>query len=406
MPRHRLLAVVILAVAAAVARAQDAPDASSVVRIQVGSSIGSGAYLGDRLVLSCAHIFRQESENRQALVQFPNGEQHWGVSKSVDFHWDQSLIELNTVPSARGVCVATANPQPGEQVVALGYAFGREIRQITGRVLRYVSPNSTDPGDWFAFSGATTEGWSGGPIFNARGELIGNVWGAREADATSVGVLCGRTRRFLLPWNARLEAVRLAQCAGGQCVPLPPRTRVAPPRMRNVLTGPDVVAGPPAQRPPATTAPPAHPPAGPGPATPPSVEVQIDYDRIAALVLERMQADPAPFIGPAGPQGPAGPAGPAGPPGPAGADGSAGVQGPPGPPGPAGKDGAGTTPLSVVLEDGQGRAADTISVGSDGVLRLPPVVLQIAHPDGRVYQQAQPLGRAITIKLVPVQKGT
>jgi hypothetical protein len=59
-----------------------------------------------------------------------------------------------------------------------------------------------------------------------------------------------------------------------------------------------------------------------------------------------------------------------------------------------------------VLEDGRGNAVDTISVGSDGVLRLPPVVLQIEHPDGQVYQQAKPLGRAITIKLVPVQKGT
>lgn len=403
MQACKLLALVILAIAATASQAQ---DTSNVVRIQVGNSVGSGAYLGDRLVLSCAHIFREESENRQALVQFPDGEQHWGVSKCVDFHWDQSLIELSTVPNAKGVCVATANPQPGEQVVALGYAFGREIKQITGSVLKYVSPTSTDPGDWFAFSGSTTEGWSGGPIFNRHGELIGNLWGTRDADATSVGVMCGRTRRFLLPWNARLEAVRLAQCAGNQCVPLPPRTRVAPARVRNVFTGPSVIVAPSGPRPPATTAPSTNQPNGPGPATPPTVDVQIDYDRIAELVIAKMKEDPAPFIGPAGPQGPAGPAGPAGPPGLAGADGSAGVQGPPGPQGPAGKDGAGTAPLSVVLEDGHGHAVDTISVGSDGVLRLPPVVLQIEHPDGQVYQQAKPLGCAITIKLVPVQKGT
>lgn len=400
MQARKLLAVVILAVAAAVSQAQ---DTSNVVRIQVGNSVGSGAYLGDRLVLSCAHIFREESENRQALVQFPDGEQHWGVSKCVDFHWDQSLIELTSVPTAQGVCVATANPQPGEQVVALGYAFGREIKQITGSVLKYVSPTSADPGDWFAFSGSTTEGCSGGPIFNGRGELIGNLWGTRDADATSVGVMCGRTRRFLLPWNARLEAVQLAQCAGGQCVPLPPRTRVAPSRVRNVFTGPSIIVAPPVQRSPATTAPPTNQPNGPGPATPPTVEVQIDYDRIAELVIARMKEDPTPFIGPAGPEGPAGPAGP---PWSAGADGLTGAPGPPGPQGSAGKDGASAGPLSVVLEDGHGNVADTISVGSDGVLRLPPVVLQIEHPDGQVYQQAKPLGRAITIKLVPVHKGT
>ena len=60
----------------------------------------------------------------------------------------------------------------------------------------------------------------------------------------------------------------------------------------------------------------------------------------------------------------------------------------------------------MLLEDEDGKTAGIISVGSDGVLRLPPVVLQIEHPDGQVYQQAKPLGRPITIKLVPVQKGT
>ena len=209
MNARGLLAVVILA---GLPTALAAQDTSSVVRIQVGNSFGSGAYLGDRLVLSCAHIFADEGE-AQPLVTFPSGEQHTGNALSIDSHWDQSLIELTSVPTAKGVCVATANPQPGERVVALGYAFGREMRQIAGSVLNYASPSNSDPGDWFAFSGSSTEGCSGGPIFNQRGELIGNLWGSRGTDSTSVGVMCGRTLRFLLPWNARLEAVRLSQCA-------------------------------------------------------------------------------------------------------------------------------------------------------------------------------------------------
>ena len=106
---------------------------------------------------------------------------------AIDSHWDQSLIELTSVPTAKGVCVATANPQPGERVVALGYAFGREMRQIAGSVLNYASPSNSDPGDWFAFSGSSTEGCSGGPIFNQRGELIGNLWGSRGTDSYKRG---------------------------------------------------------------------------------------------------------------------------------------------------------------------------------------------------------------------------
>jgi hypothetical protein len=402
MNARGLLAVVILA---GLPTALAAQDTSSVVRIQVGNSFGSGAYLGDRLVLSCAHIFADEGE-AQPLVTFPSGEQHTGNALAIDSHWDQSLIELTSVPTAKGVCVATANPQPGERVIALGYAFGREMRQIAGSVLNYASPSNSDPGDWFAFSGSSTEGCSGGPIFNQRGELIGNLWGSRGTDSTSVGVMCGRTLRFLLPWNARLEAVRLSQCGSGQCLPQRPRAPIAPPRTRSVLVGPRIIAAPPIQRPPtqhspATTAPPTNQPSDTGPATPPQeVEVQVNYGKIAELVIEKMKENPDTFRGPTGPAGPQGPQGPVGP---AGADGLAGA---PGPPGPAGKDGASAAPLSILLVDQDGKTAGTISVGSDGVLRLPPVVLQIEHPDGRVYQQAKPLGRPITIKLVPVQKGT
>jgi len=60
--------------------------------------------------------------------------------------------------------------------------------------------------------------------------------------------------------------------------------------------------------------------------------------------------------------------------------------------------------LSVALEDIDGNTVETISVGTDGVLRLPPVILQIEHPNGQVYEQAKPLGRPITIRLVPVSK--
>ena len=87
------------------------------------------------------------------MVTFPSGERHTGRAVSVDDHWDQSLIELQSVPQARGVRVATVNPQPGQRVAALGYAFGGELKKTIGNVVQYVAPNAADPTDWFAFTG-------------------------------------------------------------------------------------------------------------------------------------------------------------------------------------------------------------------------------------------------------------
>ena len=60
MKRQALLAAILLAFNCAASPAQ---ITSSVVRIQVGDSVGSGAYLGDRLVLSCAHLFAGERQH-------------------------------------------------------------------------------------------------------------------------------------------------------------------------------------------------------------------------------------------------------------------------------------------------------------------------------------------------------
>jgi hypothetical protein len=395
------------ALAVAIISQSQAQDTSNVVRIQVGSSVGSGAYLGDRLVLSCAHLFNDPSDGRQASVTFLGDKHYQGELKAIDSKWDQSLIELTSEPAAKGVIVASANPAIGEKVVAIGFAGGRKLTRIAGSVIEYISPSSADQTDWFSLSGAVTGGCSGGPIFNQKGEVIGNLWGARDADATTVGLMCGRTQQFLKPWKDRLEAVRLAQCPTGQC----PSSRSG---SRPVFSVPRIVAPPfrraPAVRSPATTAPPVTEPPTTDPTPPPTtdvplppsdINVEIDYDKIAALVIAKMKEDPSPFVGPAGADGVQGPAGPAGPQGLAGA---VGAVGPAGPAGPAGQNAAGSAPLSVVLTDESGKPVDTISVGSDGILKLPPVILQIEHPDGQVFKQAKPLGRAITIKLVPTKK--
>lgn len=295
-------------------------DTSAVVRVNAGTSWGSGVYLGDRIVLTAAHVLR--GEPRYAAVYFPDGKGFSGELKGSDAQWDQAVIELIREPEHPGVPLAGANPAQGDVVYAAGYGRGNTVQLISGRVNGYLTSQPGQPTDWFDLTGgAAQSGSSGGPIFNARGELIGCLWGANPQQRQTVGVATGRTQRFLLPWNARLAAVkaRLAQCGPSGCAPY----RAPVPDRSPMIPG----SGRPINPRPSTTSPPV---AGSPPTTaPPALRPQIDLDDLADKVTERIMLDPAPLVGPPGPAGSEGPAGPAGPVGPVG---------PAGPAGPAGSD--------------------------------------------------------------------
>lgn len=309
MIRRLLLAVLLILWLAAMAQAQ--VDTSAVVRIQAGTSWGSGVYLGDRIVLTAAHVFRGESQ--YAGVWFPDGSAYSGSLKSADQDWDQAVVELNRYPEHPGTPLAQQNPVIGEEVYAAGYGRGNTVQLIRGQVTSYSTFQAGAASDWFTMAGGAAEpGSSGGPIFNSRGEVIGCLWGSRPQERVTVAVVAGRTQRFLLPWNARLAEVqaRLAQC-GPQGCPPPMQMQPLPRGGRPTIVAPSPNLTPlpqPLPQSPSTTS------------APPRLVPAIDYDTLADAVLERMKQDPSPFVGPAGPAGPAGPPGPAGLPGADGAN--------------------------------------------------------------------------------------
>ena len=102
----------------------------NVVRINVGSSYGSGAYIGDRLILSCAHIFSGENTVNTS-VWFNDGTQYTGKAIKIDRIWDQSLIELNNKPNKIGIPIAYENPTPGESIKFYGYGRTNKLTPKT-----------------------------------------------------------------------------------------------------------------------------------------------------------------------------------------------------------------------------------------------------------------------------------
>ena len=200
-------------------------QAENVVRVQRGSSFGSGTYLGDGLVLTCAHLW-DRGQPVSVKVLFVDGQTIQGRPLKIDSQWDQAVIELVQIhPTAKGSRLAGANPVVGQGVTVAGYDGGkRRIKWRVGSVVKTgLSPYAGSPGDWFESTGQVTGGASGGPAFTDRGRLIGNLWGASNQRTTSLTT--GRTRLFLAPWFPRLSAWgdRMKQggpiCSGPDCQP-------------------------------------------------------------------------------------------------------------------------------------------------------------------------------------------
>jgi len=331
-------AVLVILAAAAAAQAQSARDlvpravharADDVVRVQSGDSLGSGCYLGDRLVLTAGHVVADAT----AVCNFRNAGQHRGRFVAVDRDWDQALIELDTLPPhTAGAPLAQDNPKPGDLLVAAGYSSGSLLFR-PGRCLGYSTNQAGQPLDWLRMSNAVQPGDSGGPLFNAAGEVVGNVWGSDylQANATSTGLTCGRTWLFLAKWRARLQAWRQrTQCGPWGCqprqpgYPWSPSGPTEPPRNRTPIQKPD-----------------------------PPRQFEIDYEKLAAALAKHL---PTPRDGVDGKPGP---------PGKDGTDGRDGIDGAPGPPG---RDAVLPDPLFIIrkIDGPSGEIVEEIPIRAGG----------------------------------------
>ncbi len=85
-------------------------------------------------------------------------------------------------------------PQPGEILTIAGYGSG-QYRAASGVCTQYVAPGLEFPYEMVEVAVSARQGDSGGPIFNARGELAGVLFG--EGDGRTSGSYCGRVRWFL-----------------------------------------------------------------------------------------------------------------------------------------------------------------------------------------------------------------
>jgi len=159
-----------------------------------GHGGGSGVYLGDRLVLTCDHLFRQHGKPAigRIIVSFANGEGSEAQVLGQDPTWDLAMLRLahapKNVPAARWTRQA---PKVGDTLVSTGFGFSGRVRPTVGRLKGYTFAKGkrTGAADTMQLAGAVRAGDSGGPIFDATGCLAGILWGTngREVVGTQVG---------------------------------------------------------------------------------------------------------------------------------------------------------------------------------------------------------------------------
>jgi len=269
--------------------------ASNAVVVRAGSSKGSGCYLGDGLFLTAAHVMR--GEQPVALVTFPDGRSFNTRLVANDPQYDQALLESTDKPEG-GVPLADGNADRGVRLFLGGYSQGPPL--FWPATMRGVcSPVGGPSADWLTTTGEAIPGDSGGPIFNERGCIVGNLWGSSQGETT--GVNCGRTHKFLQRFRDRLKAwhTQGRGCFGGSCPPPSQGAYYQPPPSGGAGgVQVEVEPGTPITQPgldPSTNLKPID-------QQQPCLPCKPDFDKIAEEVWGRIKDKPE-LQGPAGPQG-------------------------------------------------------------------------------------------------------
>jgi hypothetical protein len=171
-----------------------------VVRIQIlvdeaKSDSGTGILLKDGRILTAAHVLRRATAQSRPQVWFGgrggrlpvNGAAGravtWACHPSIDV---AAIAGVAAPPWARGASLAPAAPKAGETLTVVGIEHTGAVRSYTGALLGL---NAESP--LLAIGLTPQHGDSGGPAFNASGEVAGILSGAGVFTRTTTTTLEG-----------------------------------------------------------------------------------------------------------------------------------------------------------------------------------------------------------------------
>ncbi|HEY9909502.1 MAG TPA: trypsin-like peptidase domain-containing protein [Thermosynechococcaceae cyanobacterium] len=144
---------------------------AAVVTVYAGKEIGSGSIVSpEGVVLTNNHVVRDAGQRqaRTISVKLADGSRYPGQLVSTDTRNDLALIKISANRQFPTVPLANADGvQAGQRVCAIGSPFGK-----SGVITEGTFTNFRSNGD-LKSAVVLRPGNSGGPLLNARGEMIG-----------------------------------------------------------------------------------------------------------------------------------------------------------------------------------------------------------------------------------------
>lgn len=138
----------------------------SVVRITTDDALGTGFFVGRRLVLTAAHV---TFPNRRVEVRSPGGGHGRGVVVWIDRNRDIALIR--TVFSEPPLPLATAGIPAGTSVTVLGYPGGLPFT-VTRGIVSGAHRRIFGRRDLLQIDAPVSVGSSGGPVLDEHGRVV------------------------------------------------------------------------------------------------------------------------------------------------------------------------------------------------------------------------------------------
>jgi S1-C subfamily serine protease len=164
---------------------RDCPPCVVRIHVKTGetqSGSCTGILLKDGRILTAAHLLRNASAQNRPQVWFGgrggrpplNGAEGKTVAWTICPNADLAVITGVTAPPwARGAALAASPPREGDVLTVVGIEYTGAVRAYAGALLG-VQMNTP----LLALGLTTQQGDSGGPAFNAAGEVVGILSGA------------------------------------------------------------------------------------------------------------------------------------------------------------------------------------------------------------------------------------
>lgn len=167
-----------------------------------GTSTGTGFVVDSKgTVVTAAHVVQNATVIK---ATFSDGTERTVKSvKLIDSERDYALLELEPGTYRAVPMGDSAAVREGESVVAIGSPFGLQFTTTTGiisalRPLDWEKPLRSGEPAYLQFSAPISPGNSGGPLFDANGNVIGvNVFKRREGENLNFAVAINEVKRAI-----------------------------------------------------------------------------------------------------------------------------------------------------------------------------------------------------------------